>query len=151
MSSPKTMEDDHQSRALALDHAWKWFEFWNHLTYQVINIYVVVAAFMTAGYVSTFGAHMHMAAAAIAIGAIPATWAAYAGVKRSIAMATRAEAPMTQIQEQLSQQLNIDSIRMLPASGIHVSNWAPGAPLVRLGLTFVNVLCLAAAGVALAT
>lgn len=151
MSLPQGRQADHQSRALALDHVWKWYGFWNHLAFQIINIYVILAAFMTAGYVSTFSAHLHVASAAIALGGLPVTWAAYDVVRRHVGLATRAEAPMAEIRDQLAQQLDIDSLRMIAPTSAHTPSWIAAGRHANVSVAFVSVLCLVAAAVALAT
>jgi hypothetical protein len=62
--------DDTEAFEQSLDHAWNWFSLHAGQRMQLINFFIVAAAFITAGYASTIAACQYSVSAAVAVGGV---------------------------------------------------------------------------------
>ncbi|MEU5592778.1 hypothetical protein [Streptomyces sp. NPDC020298] len=104
---------DHEALALALDHAWRWFENRRGRAYQVLNALLVLVAVAATAYAAALNAHMHGVAGTISLltGVIIA--AAYSESTRLQAQSLLAEDAIKELQERLATTLDIDALRMV--------------------------------------
>jgi len=104
---------DHEALALALDHAWRWYENRRGRAYQVLNALLVLLAVTATAYAAALNADMHGAAAVISLLTGVVLMGAYSESMRLQASALLAEDAIKRIQEHLATTLNIDALRLI--------------------------------------
>ncbi|WP_234365460.1 hypothetical protein [Streptomyces sp. RTd22] len=132
---------DHEALALALDHAWRWYENRRGRAYQVLNAVLVLLAVAATAYAAALNADMHGAAAVISLLAGVVLAGAYSESMRLQASALLAEDVIKKIQEHLAATLNIDCLRLIERE--HALHQPPRLrwmhPVSRV-LVFIGVL-----------
>lgn len=99
--------------AMALDHAWRWWEFRINNGLQVLNFFLLASSIMVAAYVSALSSHLYIVAGAIALLGAGVSAASYVTGKRQSDVAGLAVAPLRDVQDKLADALDIDSLRMV--------------------------------------
>ncbi|MFE9993690.1 SNARE domain-containing protein [Streptomyces avermitilis] len=104
---------DHEALALALDHAWRWYENRIGRGYQVVNAMLIWTAILATAYAAALNADMHGVAGLISLICGASLGGAYREGKRLRASAALAEDVIMKIQERLATTLTIDSLRLV--------------------------------------
>jgi hypothetical protein len=139
---------DHEALALALDHAWRWFENRRGRGYQTLNALLICIAVMATAYATAMNADMHGAAGVISLLTGVILVAAYSESMRLRASALLAEDAIKRIQEHLAATLSIDALRLIEREqALHQLSRVPWMHPVSRVLVFLGVLvCLGGAG-----
>lgn len=104
---------DHETLALALDHAWRWSENRRGRAYQVLNALLVCLAVMATAYAAAMNAHMYGAAGVISLLTGVILIAAHSESMRLRGSALLAEDAIKKIQDHLAMTLDIDALRLI--------------------------------------
>ncbi|EFL29358.1 conserved hypothetical protein [Streptomyces himastatinicus ATCC 53653] len=132
---------DHEALALALDHAWHWYENRRGRAYQVLNALLVLLAVAATAYAAALNADMHGAAAVISLLAGVVLAGAYSESMRLQASALLAEDVIKKVQEHLAATLNIDCLRLIEREhALHQPSRLRWMHPVSRVLVFIGVL-----------
>jgi hypothetical protein len=104
---------DHEALALALDHAWRWYENRRGRAYQILNALLICLAVMAAAYPAALSADMYGVAGVISLLTGVVLVAAHSESTRLQASALLAEDAIKKIQEHLATALDIASLRLI--------------------------------------
>lgn len=133
---------------IALDHAWRWYDFRWGQAIQIINFFVLAAAVMSAAYVSAINANHRGIAAAVALLGSVASASTYVVSIRIVNFAELASEPLKEIQDQLATALDIDSIRLIERRRSHRGGRASSSTVAKAMFAIAISVCFAAAGYA---
>lgn len=133
---------------IALDHAWRWYDFRYSQATQVLNFFTLAATVLTAAYVSAINAsHWGTATAIALLGALLATSTYMVGV-RLIGIAHLADDSLKEIQGEFADSLNMDTLRLVERRQSYHGIISGSGAVASILLPVVIVVCLAAAGFA---
>ncbi|WP_427894060.1 hypothetical protein ACQHIV_13065 [Kribbella sp. GL6] len=130
-------EDESDVLEAALQHGWSWFSLHAVQRMQVINHYLVAVAFLTAAYGSLAAARHWMIAAAVATTGVVVSLVFDLLDSRTRELIGLCEPALSQLEERLSREANVDLMMVLRASKPHrrrVSYRVLISTLTRFGL-----------------
>jgi hypothetical protein len=139
---------DRSLLTVALDHAWRWYDFRYSQAIQVLNFFTLAATVLAAAYVSAISAGHHGLAASIALLGGLLTASTYVVGTRLARIAHLADEPLTEIQDKLAVDLNIDTMRLVERSKNRPGPLSSSGVVSNIAFPIVTVVCLAAAGFA---
>jgi hypothetical protein len=141
-------ESDHAELALALDHAWRWFELRVSHGMQMLNFGIVAFALLSAAYVSALTGGLHGIACAVALLAAAVATTVYLTARRQRQIGWVAAEPIREIQRRLAADLGIDSLLLLDRSPTARRRWKSAMWLGTAVHAIVLAACLTAAATA---
>jgi hypothetical protein len=133
---------------IALDHAWRWYDFRYRQAIHVLNFFTLSATVLAAAYVSAFNAGHRGLATLIALLAGLLTASTYVVGTRLAKIAHLADEPLREIQRELAGALDIDTMRLIERSENRPSRLSSSGAVSNIAFPIVTVVCLTAAGVA---
>jgi hypothetical protein len=134
--------------AIALDHAWRWYDFRYSQAAQLINFFTLGATVMAAAYVSAINAGHHGTATAIALLGSLLTATSYVIGTRLTKIAHLAHEPLKEIQDELADALGIDTLRLVERRESRHGALSHSGAIANIMFMVVTAVCLAAAGFA---
>jgi hypothetical protein len=134
--------------SIALDHAWRWYDFRYGQAGQVLNFFTLAGTVLAAAYVSAINAGHHGLATALALLASLLTAATYVVGTRLTGIANLALESVREIQAELADDLGIDSLRLVERRANSFSVLSGSRAIATILFPIIIVVCLAAAGFA---
>jgi hypothetical protein len=133
---------------IALDHAWRWYDFRYSQATLVLNFFTLAATVLTASYVSAINAGHRGTATAIALLGILLATSTYVVGVRLIGIAHLADEPLSEIQGELADSLGIETLRLVERRRSYHGVISGSGAVAKVMLPAVAIICLAAAGFA---
>lgn len=134
--------------AIALDHAWRWYDFRYSQGAQVLNFFTLGATVLTAAYVSAINAGHRGVATAVALLGSLLTVSTYVVGTRLTSIAHLAHEPLRKIQGELADALDIDTMRLVERRENRHGLLSGSGAIANIMLLIVSVVSLTAAGFA---
>ncbi|WP_193367894.1 hypothetical protein [Pelagibius marinus] len=103
-------------QVVARDLAWKWFEYHAGQRLAVFRFFLLVIAFISAGYVSSLLAKEHLVSGILALVLLVSTFLFYRLDRRNRALVKISEAYLKDDQAELAQQLGKSGIKLIEIS-----------------------------------
>ncbi|GII31393.1 hypothetical protein [Planotetraspora mira] len=107
------IDDKRGALTLALDHAWRWYEYHLNMASQVVNYFLIVTAVLTTAYATALSSHLYGAAVAVDLVSAVVTLATYVEGTRLRTMAMQAEEAIGAIEDQLATDLDMAALRLV--------------------------------------
>lgn len=146
--TPDANQDRKGLLVIALDHAWRWYDFRYGQAAQLINFFTLGVTVLAAAYVSAINAGHRGTATAIALLGILATATTYIIGTRLTGIARLAHEPLKEIQGELADALGIDTMRLVERRESRHGFLSHSGAIANIMLITVSAACLAGAGLA---
>ena len=147
--TPDANQDRKGLLVIALDHAWRWYDFRYGQAAQLINFFTLWCYSVGCrNSVSAINAGHRGTATAIALQGILATATTYIIGTRLTGIARLAHEPLKEIEGELAEALGIDTMRLVERRESRHGFLSHSGAIANIMLITVSAACLAGAGLA---